>query len=220
MSEERDVLSFTPNIISGLFGGACEDGEELLWVLTLVPTAQPSAFGAAFVSSARSESFPPSIPHVIHGQWQDTNGRMEGKIIDVSHPGTPVATISATVQVSSSGGEQGAVVRLSGELIRYVNGHRAPEAVRFAMQLEEEDARTHLSGLWLGACPPAPELAAFMIPTNPVRWCLGIVFPHGQEERGKVSRESPFVSRVQSKGTPRFWLLARSEFHHPICNRC
>lgn len=156
---EHDEAQLPPQLTELFVGQRLQDGNAvapLHWVVTLASQAvEPSAFGAALL---------PELPHgggvtVLRGSWD--RGRRRLQLTEGRPGGAPVAY-------------EGKLVPGSGAQPVTILGtwRDGSDSGSFVVAAEPEDAAAHVSGLWLGHAVPSPDLADFLIPTNPIRWAL------------------------------------------------
>jgi hypothetical protein len=142
-------------------------------------TEYPSAFGATHEST-------PSVTKVLHGTWT---------------PGTSVLRlVCASIEIQSDVCLYEGTLREDDEGNYTLSGNYTRDGVvgRFCMRTEPNDARVHLTGIWLGEAVPDTSLEPFCIPTNPIRWTLSIL----AQEEGAVFGAGYFDDSGDVAGKP------------------
>eukprot|EP00727_Mastigamoeba_balamuthi_P010143 m51a1_g5751 hypothetical protein (1631) ;mRNA; r:1185475-1190493 len=145
--------------------GATELGSSL-WVLCLTSSpSPPSAFGASSTppGDATSPAAATSV-RVLHGRWSPPPANVLALAESVC-PGdaaglAPLRTFAASLALASDGASL---------VLRGTWAAGGAGGVLVAALEADEGLR---AGLWVGQSDPAPELAALLVPSNPIRWAL------------------------------------------------
>jgi fatty acid CoA ligase FadD9 len=134
---------------------------ELRWVLSVTATA-PSAFGGEAVLGEDG----PNGCRPLTGDWD--RGANQLRLRRLGGPDETVYTGRLKFDPVDSSWS------ITGTWLAAAAGGRPGAAGHFAARREPK-LPGQTSGLWLGQADPAAELAAFAIPTNPIRWALAVV---------------------------------------------
>ncbi|KAL6070370.1 D-alanine--D-alanyl carrier protein ligase [Balamuthia mandrillaris] len=171
----------------GSAGQEEEASEPLLWSLTFMPDTKryPSAYGAACSSASISSSSSSTSsdtnstvsaaarPSILQGTW-DRNAatlKLKETLFSQEHDG---GNCIITREYNGSLRIENGVLCIVGQWSYKEEGTTSQTRAggRLLCVREEDDARVHTSGLWVGQSVPDPSLAEFYIPTNPIRWSL------------------------------------------------
>jgi len=138
---------------------------ELQWVLALTARSlEPSAFGASYAHSTSEGSFASSVEvRTLRGSWQSGSRQLHLQ-----------EEASCTTRKGLVVHFDGTLKANSGSLLIQGSWHDDFGATGAFGLCAETDDSIHRTGLWLGMAKPDPELAPFLIPTNPIRWAFSL----------------------------------------------
>ena len=152
--------------LAGAWSGQLVCGEvasNRQWTLTLSPSNKyPSAFGASLQSDDVTS---------LHGTWNSSTRQVQ-----ITEIATTPCEYTGTLTKRTTE-EEHEIWMLSGVY------KRGDEEGTFFLCKESDDAKTHVSGVWIGTAYPDAALADFFIPINPIRWCLTLLL----DSNGKLN---------------------------------
>lgn len=167
---------------AGIFKGQTADGTPLTWVLTLTGAPGfPSAFGASDNAT------------LLIGTFEPTSGMLT---LRESLVGAPVEAMTIYRARQQAIAPSQGVACFAGTVTR----PRDQASSSFYVLLVDEadaSAQPYLAGTWVGAATPAPELAPFAIPTNPIQFAMAV--PRG---RGPLFGAGFFDDAADVEGQP------------------
>ncbi|CAF5143753.1 unnamed protein product, partial [Rotaria magnacalcarata] len=145
-------------VIDSSISVGVDQKHSLKFTLSFTPTKRyPSAFGAGLYCSDTILS----SSSILHGTYNGVT--QEASLIEMAN-----GTAMFEYQCKLTADKTTSMTYLHGTWKSLINSNIFGKVVMIS---EPDKASNSLSGIWTGQSEPAAELADFLIPINPIRWC-------------------------------------------------